>query len=429
MSMLIKNTATTKQYRRRMWQLGAALVIAGIVFGIAKPVLAYTQNDLLCVYQHTCGYDPTDTTQPAVPCGGGIDNLTGSDSEEKVWNFLTEKGLDNYQAAGVLGNLLQESALDPKIQSPGGAYTGIAQWNTEGRWAQLVTWAHSKQLDEYSLDTQMQYLWDEATERGNIKGIKKYDDIAHTTWYWGRYFEVAIINGSQSETPLTNVQNLDERTAAAQREYDKFSGASVGADIGETDEEAADDTDGVTPNVDSTGCSDDENGGGDDSGGNSGGSGVIGIGKGGFTDSGKVKGVTTVLENSKLADKVYGSSLEWKGWCASIVSLVWHGKYAGFGFQPYYAGTLAKTKYVHKDNKPMVGSILLYTGSTKYGHVNIYLGNNRVLNDAHIVDATVKAKDFVGWVDPNDIGWTTQKISSSSAMHNLLDKYRTPAAL
>ena len=40
-------------------------------------------------------------------------SLTGKNNEEKIWNFLTGKGLNSYGAAGLMGNLFAESGLNP----------------------------------------------------------------------------------------------------------------------------------------------------------------------------------------------------------------------------------------------------------------------------------------------------------------------------
>ena len=161
--------------------------------------------------------------------------LEGNDNEEKAWKLLTgEKGgLSAEQAAGVMGNIAVESHFDPKAKN-GSSFTGISQWSTGGRWAALVKWAKGQNLDQWSFDTQIQYTLKEGTDRKNIAGIKKYTDVPHTAWYWGRYFEVAIVNGSTSETPLTNVQDLKLRTEAAQTIFNKYSGTPVGSSAGST---------------------------------------------------------------------------------------------------------------------------------------------------------------------------------------------------
>ena len=40
--------------------------------------------------------------------------LIGKTNEEKIWNFLTSKGLNAYGVAGLMGNLYAESALNPQ---------------------------------------------------------------------------------------------------------------------------------------------------------------------------------------------------------------------------------------------------------------------------------------------------------------------------
>ena len=40
--------------------------------------------------------------------------LTGKTNEEKIWNFLKEKGLNDFGVAGTMGNIFAESSLNPK---------------------------------------------------------------------------------------------------------------------------------------------------------------------------------------------------------------------------------------------------------------------------------------------------------------------------
>ena len=40
-------------------------------------------------------------------------SLTGKNNEEKIWNFLKSKGLNNYGIASMMGNLFAESGLNP----------------------------------------------------------------------------------------------------------------------------------------------------------------------------------------------------------------------------------------------------------------------------------------------------------------------------
>ena len=70
-------------------------------------------------------------------------DLSGDTNAEKSWNFFISKGCNEYAAAGILGNLKQESGIEPnKQQYDGGVGRGIAQWTyNEGRWDGLITMA------------------------------------------------------------------------------------------------------------------------------------------------------------------------------------------------------------------------------------------------------------------------------------------------
>lgn len=100
--------------------------------------------------------------------GGDTSNptgtLSGTGNAEKIWNFFAGKGFTPAGIAGILGNLQQESTLDPKkLQRGGGPGRGLLQWTVNERWAMLVKWAKKVGKDEWALDTQLEYLWNEMT--------------------------------------------------------------------------------------------------------------------------------------------------------------------------------------------------------------------------------------------------------------------------
>lgn len=175
--------------------------------------------------------------QPPAESGASTIPIDG-ENPKRMFDFLVEKQLTPEQAAGITGNSMAESgeSIDPTADNSGNYY-GIFQWDTGGRYANLVSWANQngKSLTDKLFETQLEYAWKEATDRGNIEGLKNLakknspsEDVALATWYWGRYFEVAIVGGSTSDEPLTNVQHLDKRTNYAQSVFDKYSGSAPG---------------------------------------------------------------------------------------------------------------------------------------------------------------------------------------------------------
>src|SRR5438552_11911679 len=55
-------------------------------------------------------------------------------NDQAAYVFFVGKGLKNFQAAGIVGNLDQESGVNPSSVQSGGPGRGIAQWSVGGRW-------------------------------------------------------------------------------------------------------------------------------------------------------------------------------------------------------------------------------------------------------------------------------------------------------
>lgn len=102
--------------------------------------------------------------------------LEGNGNEEKTWNFLIREGFTEEGAAGVIGNLLVESGLNPMAGEIGASLggRGIAQWGQCGsasngasagcRWKSLESWASRHHRDANTLETQLDYLIQEMEE-------------------------------------------------------------------------------------------------------------------------------------------------------------------------------------------------------------------------------------------------------------------------
>lgn len=104
------------------------------------------------------------------------------DNFNKVWKFFKDLKFSDEATAGIMGNLQQESQMDPKSkQYNGGPGRGLAQWETKkirggsGRWETLEKFADRHNLDKWDLYTQLKFIWWELTEEPWIKSqVKKY---------------------------------------------------------------------------------------------------------------------------------------------------------------------------------------------------------------------------------------------------------------
>src|SRR6476469_697665 len=92
-------------------------------------------------------------------------------NDKPAYAVFGGKGRTNFQAAGIVGNLDQESGVNPaSVQFGGGPGRGIAQWSVGGRWdtsnPNVLAYAKSKGVSATSLNLQLEFIWLELTTVG-----------------------------------------------------------------------------------------------------------------------------------------------------------------------------------------------------------------------------------------------------------------------
>jgi cell wall-associated NlpC family hydrolase len=150
----------------------------------------------------------TSTTQSS--CSDSI-ILTGNDNGQKIWNFLTSNqvGLTPIAASGVLGNMAQESQLNPAEE--GG---GLCQWIND-RWSNLVAYANQNNNEDVNaLSTQLGFFLQElrSGQHGSISELNSQSTPALAAVYFERAFEGA------------GIPRLDKRITYANSFYSQFAG-------------------------------------------------------------------------------------------------------------------------------------------------------------------------------------------------------------
>ena len=114
-----------------------------------------------------------------------------------AFKYFVSKGLTDVQAAGIIGNLDQESGMDPTIwEYGGGPGRGIAQWSAGGRWDtdwhdNVVWYASTHGGSAWSLQTQLDFIWYELTsfDYGFAK-LKQANDVTAATLAFMSYYEM-----------------------------------------------------------------------------------------------------------------------------------------------------------------------------------------------------------------------------------------------
>jgi len=104
--------------------------------------------------------------------GAGTSEAALSSPQKTAYNFFVSKGLKSFQAAGIVGNLMQESSVNPNaIQYGGGPGRGLAQWSVGGRWDtdhddNLVAYANAHGMSRWAMTTQLDFIWYELESFG-----------------------------------------------------------------------------------------------------------------------------------------------------------------------------------------------------------------------------------------------------------------------
>ena len=185
-------------------------------------------------------------------------NKAATDDEKTIWNFLSEKGLNNFAVAGIMGNLFAESALDPKnLQNTfekrlnmndekytaavdSGSYNnfvkdsagyGLAQWTYWSRKQGLLDHAKSKNASIGDLNMQLSFLWEE------LQGYKKV---------MSKLTAAASVMAA-SNAVLLDFENPADKSAAVQKKraeygqkyYDKYAKKAAAPKPGKTIEQIA----------------------------------------------------------------------------------------------------------------------------------------------------------------------------------------------
>jgi hypothetical protein len=109
-----------------------------------------------------------------------------------AFNFFVAKGLAGAQAAGIVGNLIQESNVNPRSVQSGGPGRGIAQWSAGARWNNLLAFARAHHEAPLALATQLKFVWHELTTVSSfgLGALRAAHSVAAATNAFARSYEV-----------------------------------------------------------------------------------------------------------------------------------------------------------------------------------------------------------------------------------------------
>lgn len=138
-------------------------------------IIFYSTNDIT-------HYDPTACNPQGGGDGGGNSGTGGDANVKTVLEYFTGKGMTLAQAAGIAGNMKQESGFDPRIIQGGATAPdnynpqdkigfGLVQWTFDERQIPLEKYAKETGRKITDMTMQLDFVWKELT--GSYKNTLK----------------------------------------------------------------------------------------------------------------------------------------------------------------------------------------------------------------------------------------------------------------
>lgn len=159
------------------------------------------------------------------------DNAT--DAEKIIWaiKYYMSQGCTLEAAAGIVGNAIAESGLNPAIVSDTGTYIGTYQWHKTDRWPIIRDWMVSNGYNEGSFQGQIRASFEAGDRQGmKFEELKGLTDVKKAAEFWCVYYEGAV-GGSDPAVWYNagkNYQSLNARKRYAQNALDIYNGANKG---------------------------------------------------------------------------------------------------------------------------------------------------------------------------------------------------------
>lgn len=247
----------TTVFAPRVFSIMRIFLVAAVLlfFSIPKPALAVDNCNLDKIYKDAVHYNPCDLAASS-SCAAGV-SLSGSNNEEKIWNFFAGQGLKPVAIAGIMGNFQQEnSSYDPAEKQNGSLKAipdggdgktgyGIAQWTSQGRQALLFTEIQKAGLQQYYgagwgnpekdkdipaadadklLTTELNFAWS-----GDTTKIKDIAGQLNATTTTKGDTGSAVLFHQLYERSGDNASQIQQRVDSATAILEKYAGTGAGA--------------------------------------------------------------------------------------------------------------------------------------------------------------------------------------------------------
>lgn len=175
---------TRLHFSRHRWLCFVSTIV--LCLQIGGPVAAISGEQMRALQSGVYYFNTEDDAYNS--CFVEVDaNLSGNSNAEIAFNFFVSKGLTSIQSAGIVGNFMQESKVNPSAVNSSSKAFGIAQW-LGGRYESLKSFVREKGGSLTDLGTQLEFSWHEFS--GSEKAA--LDDLRNQATLTGAAMSVRV---------------------------------------------------------------------------------------------------------------------------------------------------------------------------------------------------------------------------------------------
>lgn len=156
--------------------------------------------------------------------GGKKKSSSANPSAQRAMRYFMDKGLTDYQAAGLVGNLMRESGMNPQALNKGSKAYGLAQWLGPRKKALFARYGNNP-----SLENQLDFIWSElnSTHKNGLRHLRSSKSAEEAARNAMGYYEFS----AGPEAAIANMRKYGQDGEGSMRKGISFASNLIGQPV------------------------------------------------------------------------------------------------------------------------------------------------------------------------------------------------------
>lgn len=156
--------------------------------------------------------------------GGKKKSSNANSSAQRAMRYFMDKGLTDYQAAGLVGNLMRESGTNPQALNKGSKAYGLAQWLGPRKKALFARYGNNP-----TLENQLDFIWSElnSTHKNGLRHLRSSRSAEEAARNAMGYYEFS----AGPEAAIANMRKYGQDGEGSMRKGISFASNLMGQPI------------------------------------------------------------------------------------------------------------------------------------------------------------------------------------------------------